>query len=167
MYVSEAHIVRMTGAPTIIFCTLRLEPSIRSIYNSRHSTQELFVLAHYSTLSVEGIHHHKANFKTKKSRRECLCCTVNSHKGYLTVVEPVAGVWLSADHQMIVWCNQLVVRVSQALLRTSQEEDASLPLLSAAYFQWRSQVLADHFSVPRIPAYISGGAYKTNLALDN
>lgn len=54
---------------------------------------------------------------------------LESGAGLSVSAKALPGVWLSADHQCIVWCNQLTQLLATALLRTvARTQQATLPL---------------------------------------
>eukprot|EP00803_Ostreobium_quekettii_P009702 evm.model.scf_357.8 EVM.evm.TU.scf_357.8 scf_357:65315-65704(-) len=74
----------------------------------------------------------------------------------------IPGVWVSADHQCIVWCNQLVVHLSSLVLSwvDVQNQLAAVPVPEQDRSQRRIGVLHNHLLRPSALGSLDNAVYK-------
>jgi hypothetical protein len=93
-------------------------------------------------------------------------CSLQSGSGFDIMYDmaQIPGVWLSAEHQVVAWCNQLISAIAHLLLhaaaasRTDQQPPVSMKciLLASLQHQWGLQNAASgHFGEQCDSALIS------------
>ncbi|KAF7819473.1 GPI inositol-deacylase isoform X1 [Senna tora] len=78
------------------------------------------VLSHVVVISISGTYndyqHHTVEVQLVRTKETALDDIVPPTHGFMISSSAMKNVWLSMEHQAILWCNQLVVQVSHTLL---------------------------------------------------
>ncbi|XP_019447433.1 PREDICTED: uncharacterized protein LOC109350653 isoform X1 [Lupinus angustifolius] len=123
------------------------------------------VLSHVVVVSVSGAY----NDYQVRSKLASLDDIVPPTHGFMISSTAMTNVWLSMEHQAILWCNQLVVQVSHTLLslvdsRTGQPFPETQKRLSVFSRMLRSGISHNFHSMMQLP---SSKRQSINIPVDN